>query len=173
MKKNGKAEPTPLRFAALVRVSTEQRAATGESLRTQRAEIEATVKQLGGTVAAWYGGQEHATEGWEKQEIGRLLTDARKKGRPWDAVIVSNADRWVAGQPSQPRRPRGLQSPQGPDSMLGRASTTCSIRSTRCCLRCRRRVPRTRFRCGWPGSPATGIASGPRTPWPERPELTP
>ena len=91
--RRSKAEPM-LRFAALIRVSTEQQANTGESLRTQRAEIEATVKRLGGTVATWYGGQEHATPGWEKTEIKRLLTDAQKQGRPWDAVIVTNADRW-------------------------------------------------------------------------------
>src|SRR5262249_53081205 len=43
-------------------------------------------------ITAWYGGQEHATPGYEKKEIDRLIQDAKK--RKFDAVIVSNADRW-------------------------------------------------------------------------------
>jgi len=89
-----KPKDVALRFAAMVRVSTEQQAETGESLRTQRGQIEDAVKLLGGKVVEWYGGQEHATSGWEKKEISRLLADAKKKSRPWDAVVVSNADRW-------------------------------------------------------------------------------
>jgi len=81
-------------FAGLIRVSTERQEQLGESLQVQRAAIQAAVKQLGGKVVEWYGGQEHATPGWEKTEIVRLLGDARKKGRPWDAVIVAHADRW-------------------------------------------------------------------------------
>ncbi len=81
-----------LRFAALVRVSTEQQEKTGESLRTQRTENEEAVKQLDGQIVEWYGGQEHATPGFEKKEIDRLLNDA-KRGK-FNAVIVTNADRW-------------------------------------------------------------------------------
>jgi len=81
-----------LRFAALIRVSTEQQEKTGESLKTQRKENESSVKQLGGKIVAWYGGQEHATPGHEKKEVDRLLADAIK-GK-FDAVIVANADRW-------------------------------------------------------------------------------
>lgn len=83
-----------LRFAGLCRVSTERQAKEGESLGTQKAAIETTVTQLGGTVTAWYGGQEHGTPGHEKKEINRLLADAKKPGRPWDAVMVTRTDRW-------------------------------------------------------------------------------
>ena len=84
-----KAQAAPaLRFAALHRVSTEQQAQTGESLLTQKAEIGDAVSQLGGVIVEWYGGQEHATPGHEKKEIGRLLKDAAKKGRAWNAVIM-------------------------------------------------------------------------------------
>jgi DNA invertase Pin-like site-specific DNA recombinase len=88
-----KPKDAALRFAALIRVSTE-RQTKNESLATQRDRLEAVVETLGGTVAGWYGGQEHATPGWEKKEIGRLLADAKKKPRPFDAIIVSTADRW-------------------------------------------------------------------------------
>jgi DNA invertase Pin-like site-specific DNA recombinase len=83
-----------LRFAALRRVSTEQQEKKGESLRTQKTEIEKAVKQLGGIIVGWYGGQEHATVGHEKKEIDRLLNDAQKKGRRFNAFIITNADRW-------------------------------------------------------------------------------
>ena len=81
-----------LRFAALIRVSTEQQEKTGESLRTQRSDIERDVAQMGGTIAGWYGGQEHATPGHERKELDRLMADAIR-GK-FDAVIVTNADRW-------------------------------------------------------------------------------
>src|SRR5262245_66495824 len=85
---NGKT----LRFAALVRVSTEKQEKQGESLRTQKADNDRSVQTLRGQVAGRYGGQEHATPGWEKKEVDRLLTDAAK-GK-FDAVIVQHADRW-------------------------------------------------------------------------------
>ena len=81
-----------LRFAALVRVSTEQQEKTGESLRTQRAEVERCVREIGGRIVESYGGQEHATPGHEKKEVDRLIRDAAK-GK-FDAVIVAHADRW-------------------------------------------------------------------------------
>ncbi len=81
-----------LRFAALVRVSTEKQEKQGESLRTQRASNERDVKSLGGTIVDWYGRQEHATPGYEKAEVERLLRDAKRK--KFDAVIVAYADRW-------------------------------------------------------------------------------
>jgi DNA invertase Pin-like site-specific DNA recombinase len=85
----------PLRFAALVRVSTEKQEKKGESLRTQRAHNERDVALLGGAIVGWYGGQEHATEGWEKKEILRLAADAAK-GK-FDAVMIAHADRWDRG----------------------------------------------------------------------------
>ena len=83
-----------LQFAAFCRVSTEKQEKTGESLRTQKNEIKEAVKQLGGTFFDWYGGQEHATPGHEKKEINRLLNDAQKKPRKFNAVMVTDADRW-------------------------------------------------------------------------------
>src|SRR5262245_7303895 len=83
---------TPLRFAALIRVSTEQQAETGESLRVQRTDNERDAGLLGGTIVGWYGGQEHATPGYEKREVDRLIADAGKD--KFDAVIVNRTDRW-------------------------------------------------------------------------------
>src|SRR5262249_16837779 len=40
----------------------------------------------------WYGGAEHATPGYERKEVDRLIADAGK--RVFDAVIFANADRW-------------------------------------------------------------------------------
>jgi DNA invertase Pin-like site-specific DNA recombinase len=81
-----------LRYGGLVRVSTETQEKRGESLRTQRTEITEDVELLGGRVVEWYGGQEHATEGWERAEVDRLIRDAAR-GK-FDAVIFANADRW-------------------------------------------------------------------------------
>jgi site-specific DNA recombinase len=85
---NGK----PLRFASLIRVSTKEQEQEGESLRTQKNANERDVQRLGGRIIDTYGGQEHATPGYAKKEIDRLLADAAK-GR-FDAVIVAYADRW-------------------------------------------------------------------------------
>jgi DNA invertase Pin-like site-specific DNA recombinase len=84
----------PLRFAAMPRVSTEKQEKQGESLRTQRKEIDEAVKALGGKIVGWYGGQEHATSGWERAERDRMLADAEKAHRPFDAIMVQHADRW-------------------------------------------------------------------------------
>jgi DNA invertase Pin-like site-specific DNA recombinase len=89
-KTNGK----PLRFAALIRVSTERQEKQGESLRTQQAQIDAAVKQLGGTIAQRYAGQEHATAGWEREQRDKMLAEADKPRKPFDAVIVAHEDRW-------------------------------------------------------------------------------
>jgi DNA invertase Pin-like site-specific DNA recombinase len=84
-----------LRFAALPRVSTEKQEQKGESLRTQRSQIERDVEVLRGSIVGWYGGQEHATEGWERKELLRLTADAAKGN--FDAVIIAHADRWDRG----------------------------------------------------------------------------
>lgn len=81
-----------LRFAALRRVSTEKQEEKGESLAVQTKSIEKAVKELGGSIVAWYGGQEHATPGFEKKEVTRLLVDAKK--RRFDAVSVADPFRW-------------------------------------------------------------------------------
>jgi len=89
---SGKAN-TPLRFGALIRVSTEgQDKNKKSSLPVQRQKIEQAVQTLGGTIQGWYGGVEHGTPGYEKKEIDRLLSDASKKR--FDAVICSDPDRW-------------------------------------------------------------------------------
>lgn len=80
-----------LRFAGLIRVSTEQQEKKGESLSTQRSDIEDAAEGHGGSIE-WYGGQEHATPGAETKEVDRLVRDSAK-GR-FDAVIVAHADRW-------------------------------------------------------------------------------
>jgi len=82
----------PLRFGALIRVSTERQEQKGESLHVQRKQIEDAVQAMGGKVVGWYGGQEHGTPGYEKQEITRLLSDASRQR--FNAFICSHPDRW-------------------------------------------------------------------------------
>jgi DNA invertase Pin-like site-specific DNA recombinase len=89
---NGNGAKKQLRFANLIRVSTEKQKKKGESLRVQMDSNTQDVEHLGGTIVETYGGQEHATPGWEKAEIDRLLADAAK-GK-FDALIVSRNDRW-------------------------------------------------------------------------------
>lgn len=81
-----------LRFAALIRVSTEKQEKKGESLRTQTTHVKESVKEIRGKLVGWYGGQEHATPGYEKKEVDRLISDAQK-GK-FDAIIISYLDRW-------------------------------------------------------------------------------
>lgn len=84
----------PLRFAALIRVSTEKQERQGESLSTQATQIKQAVESLNGQVVAHYAGQEHATEGWERKQLNRLLADAKKIPKPFDAVMVADLSRW-------------------------------------------------------------------------------
>jgi DNA invertase Pin-like site-specific DNA recombinase len=85
-----------LRFASLTRVSTETQEEEGQSLQTQRDQNAHNVALLGGTVVAWYGGTaEHATPGWERKEMNRLIADAPRG--IFDAVIIANVDRWDRG----------------------------------------------------------------------------
>ncbi len=96
-RENGKApdveqKKPDLRFAALVRVSTEKQEKQGESLRTQRSQLEQAAKACRGVVVEWFGGQEHATAGWEHAEVERLIACC-ERGRA-DAVMVAHADRW-------------------------------------------------------------------------------
>ncbi|MDB4442096.1 recombinase family protein [bacterium] len=86
----------PLRFAPLIRVSTEKQAAKGESLRTQRTQIERYVESLGGVIPehCWkkYSGQEHATPDNERRKLNLLLEDSGKD--LFDAIIVCDHSRW-------------------------------------------------------------------------------
>ncbi len=84
-----------LRVAPLVRVSTEGQAMKGESLRTQRSQIERAVELLGGTIPpeCWrYVGQESATERDERVLLDRLLDDSPKG--MFDALMVQDVSRW-------------------------------------------------------------------------------
>lgn len=90
--KNARTSNGTLRFASLVRVSTEKQESKGESLHTQRKANERDVERLGGSIVETYGGQEHATPGWEKKEVDRLIRDAAKG--TFNAVLVAYADRW-------------------------------------------------------------------------------
>jgi DNA invertase Pin-like site-specific DNA recombinase len=77
-----------------LRVSTERQERKGESLLTQASQVEQAVASLGGTIVKRYAGQEHATEGYERALLDRLLSDAQKVPRVFDAVIVADATRW-------------------------------------------------------------------------------
>ena len=84
-----------LRFAPLIRVSTEPMAVKGKSLRTQTAQIQQYVKSLEGIIpdnCRVYSGQEHATPEQERQKLDALLKDS-SNGK-FDAVIVCDASRW-------------------------------------------------------------------------------
>jgi len=84
-----------LRFAPLIRVSTEAQEKQGESLHTQKKQIIQYVESMGGTIPddCWkYSGQEHATVGEERKNLDRLLQDSGNK--KFDAVIVCDVSRW-------------------------------------------------------------------------------
>jgi DNA invertase Pin-like site-specific DNA recombinase len=86
---------SPLRFAPIIRVSTEKQATQGESLRTQKKQIIKCIDQLGGIIPedCWqYSGQEHATPEWERKKLDKLLADSDKD--LFDAVICIDASRW-------------------------------------------------------------------------------
>jgi DNA invertase Pin-like site-specific DNA recombinase len=82
----------PLSFAPLVRVSTEKQEKQGESLNTQRMQLEAAIERLGGEVYQWYAGQEHATPDQDRRILEQLLRDAT--ARKFNAVIVTDISRW-------------------------------------------------------------------------------
>ena len=81
-----------LRFAPLIRVSTIQQERQGESINTQKSDLQADVKNMGGKVVKLYSGQEHATPDYERKILDQLLADA-KQGL-FDAVIIWSLDRW-------------------------------------------------------------------------------
>jgi DNA invertase Pin-like site-specific DNA recombinase len=80
----------PLRFAALIRVSSEKQERRGESLQTQSSQIEQAVAALGGKITARYAGQEHATPGWEREQLEMLLRDASKPRKKFVSVRVGH-----------------------------------------------------------------------------------
>lgn len=96
-KQNGK--PKPIRVAALIRVSTEGQEREGESLRTQRTQIENIVENFlpeGSRIVTpdKYAGQEHATPDQERRRLDQLLADAQKSRKPFDAIMVADESRW-------------------------------------------------------------------------------
>jgi len=85
-----------LRFAPLIRVSTEKQAQRGESLRTQKMQIDQDVKSMEGVIpdhCLQYSGFESATPGQERLKLDRLLADTGKG--LFDAVIICDASRYV------------------------------------------------------------------------------
>jgi len=84
-----------LRFAPIIRVSTEKQEQKGESLADQKSHIIDYVKFLHGSIpeSCWeYSGQEHATPGQERAKFDKLLKDSGKD--IFDAVMVTTPDRW-------------------------------------------------------------------------------
>ncbi len=81
-----------LRFAPLLRVSTEKQEQQGESLKTQRTDLEADIKAMGGEIYKWYAGQEHSTPDYERKILDQLIRDTQQN--KFDAVIVWSIDRW-------------------------------------------------------------------------------
>lgn len=85
-----------IRFAPVIRVSTEGQEKRGESLRTQEAQIRQYVESMKDAVIpeyCWkYKGQESATPGQERALLDQLLQDASKS--MFDAIICCDASRW-------------------------------------------------------------------------------
>ena len=84
-----------MRFAPIIRVSTESQKKKKESLLTQKRQILEYAKILKGTIPenCWiYSGQEHATPEYERQKLNQLLGDSSKD--LFDAVITVDATRW-------------------------------------------------------------------------------
>jgi DNA invertase Pin-like site-specific DNA recombinase len=84
-----------MRFAPIIRVSTESQKSKGESLRTQTTQITQYVESLKGAIpeSCWiYSGQEHATPDQERAKLDQLLKDSAKD--KFDAVIVCDSSRW-------------------------------------------------------------------------------
>jgi DNA invertase Pin-like site-specific DNA recombinase len=75
-------------------VRTERQEKRGESLLTQLSQMTQAVQSLGGSITENYSGQEHATEGSERELLDNLLTDAQKQRRTFDAVMVADPSRW-------------------------------------------------------------------------------
>ena len=81
-----------LRFAPLIRVSTERQEVQGESLKMQKTDLEADIKSMGGEIVKLYSGQEHATPDYERQILDELMADAQQ--HKFDAIIIWSIDRW-------------------------------------------------------------------------------
>jgi DNA invertase Pin-like site-specific DNA recombinase len=109
---------TGLRFAPVVRVSTERQEKKGESLATQRKQLEAAIKSLNGTVYKWYAGQEHATPDHERKILNELMVDAQ--AGMFDAVMVADISRWSRDNQKSKKYLRILKAKQIQFYWLGR-----------------------------------------------------
>lgn len=84
-----------LRFAPLIRVSTESQERRGQSLLVQKESLVKAVEALQGVIPddCWeYSGQEHATSEHERKKFTKLLRDCSKD--KFDAIIVYDPSRW-------------------------------------------------------------------------------
>jgi len=81
-----------LKFAPLIRVSSEAKAKRGESLNIQRQQIEQAIKTLNGRIYKMYSGQEHATPEQDRKLLTQFMEDA--KGKKFDAIMVTDVSRW-------------------------------------------------------------------------------
>ncbi len=84
-----------LRFAPLIRVSTESQEKRGHSLEVQTKTLTQAVISLGGIIPenCWeYSGQEHATTDYEREKFTNLLRDCSND--KFDAIIVYDPSRW-------------------------------------------------------------------------------
>jgi len=84
-------QSAPIRFAALVRVSTEGQEERGESLATQRKQLLAAAQCFGGEIVEWYDGQEHASGIARREIFQRLLRDIPSGA--FDALLVADQSR--------------------------------------------------------------------------------
>lgn len=99
-----------LRFAPIIRVSTEAQEKKGESLGLQKKQIKDTVKFLGGSIPkhCWqYCGQEHATPNQERKLFNKMLADCEDD--LFDAVIFAEPTRWARDQEIHARAVKVLQ----------------------------------------------------------------
>ena len=84
-----------LRFAPLIRVSTESQERRGQSLQVQKETLTKAVETLQGVIPddCWeYSGQEHATSDYERKKFTKLLNDCSID--KFDAIIVYDPSRW-------------------------------------------------------------------------------
>ena len=88
-------EEKQLRFAPLIRVSTEDQKARGHSLEVQENTVLQAVNAVNGVIPddCWeYSGQEHATINYDRKKFTKLLADCATD--KFDAIIVADPSRW-------------------------------------------------------------------------------